>query len=369
VSRLWILLPWTLIACIEDPAASADPEDPAADMQVDGMLADARTDGQEDVCAAIPICPEGTEQVDVCPDDTCVTGALCGETILCHPTPCMPDLDPCPEGTVPMDASCPQGLECIEVTDACLGFVTICAPTDCECPEGTFPNACDLDEPLCFQIDCGLTCELQCTPPEGCIEVEECRYADDPYCEVVDQCGTACLNPTDCGPGAQPPCAEGVYAADCTLDDPHCVQVHACNSEHWCRLPCPRHTEQVPVCLGGDPACWTLEDGTACMSTGCYPMNDEAVCVDWVPVDACESDAIPDLPEDACGMRFLCGYEALCVQRPDRPCEDGIIDCGPNARASGRCAPDGRACTVHPSCNGLLFCVACPPDDPNCDEG
>lgn len=242
------LIPVMLLACIEDPAPSADPNlDTDAMPQADAMV-DAAPDALIDAsvpCKVDVICPPDTVEVEFCPDQTCSTFEACGKEIVCHP--CMPGpQQACPEGTQ-RDSACPDDVDCVEWTDGC-GRVDLCVPL------------------------------------------------------------------------------------------------------------CPPHTTWVEACLEGDPACWTLDNGAACMSAGCRPVPPQAVCLERVPSDTCQGDPA------GCETRVLCGYEADCVVGP-RDCDDGPMNCEPGWRRSDTCAPDGQACTVHPNCNGLYFCVACRPDE------
>lgn len=161
-------------------------------------------------CLAIPVCPEDTYEVDVCPFDAeCFEQTLCGTTITCASDYITCDAVPvCPGGTVMVD-SCPQDVACYEET--------ICGTT-------------------IYCADEGIYCDAIPTCGDGYFEVDKCP--SDANCYEETLCGTT----ISCMEGAvnclaYPTCPQGtqeVMACDPNVNKP-CVTSTMCGVTIVCQ--------------------------------------------------------------------------------------------------------------------------------------
>jgi hypothetical protein len=196
------------------------------------------------VCLAVPVCPEGSEQVDECPADaTCSTQTLCGTTIQCAKTPSCRAIPVCQlnEREVP---------DCSDNGQPCR-YVSACGAT----------IACELIDP----IECDAV--PVCKP--GTMEVPECLQ--DAACFEETLCGTTiyCVE----GGGAQcqavPTCpAGGVQMPGCPNDGSECRDYSLCGTTITCAFPrgcAPQEARGVGVCAAFFGYAW---NGSECIGLG-----------------------------------------------------------------------------------------------------
>lgn len=322
--RLTLAASLLLTACIDDRAPTAEGE-PDAQSVSDGEAApDAALDADAPdgfACLAVPMCPPGYDEVEACGSGAvCETIAACGQSILCQI--CPPGAGfVCPDGLMPVDA-CPPGVDCVTYSDCAGDF--ICAPCVLECPDdGVLVDAC---------VDGDQLCERR----TACGQAFACLH---PVCDMPDPC-----------PNGTAPVPDDVECDDCIIAcGERCQPIGA---------GCPAHTMAVDGCLPGDPLCWVLDDGRACMSTACpagLPCGGDHATA----VDACAEDALGCFERDLCGEHLVCQVIA-------HDCDDCEPVCESGWRAVGRCAPNGRACERRVACCSEVFCEACEPADPDC---
>ncbi len=163
----------------------------------------------EVACRAIPTCPIGTTQVDVCRDDAiCHSETLCDTTIYCEEELAQCDALPvCPRGSI-------QVPEC--GTDAACFEQSICGET----------ILCQREEPICLGLP---SCEV------GYVQTEMCP--PDVDCKETTVCGQTivCMpdeDPVTCD--AIPVCADGTMGWSQCPFDMMCTEVTVCGETIYC---------------------------------------------------------------------------------------------------------------------------------------
>lgn len=243
-----------------------------------------------------------------------------------EPSP-VPDPDPGPAPDCEAVPTCPPGYDRVQACEPGAVCETVMACGDsvlCQtCPPGA-----------------GLFC------PEGSYEVEECTndgscfgYTDcagSISCESCDVCPEGMLRVEACPPG--------VACHQCDGDGDGLFPI--CAPEAAVR--CPPHTIEVDACLPGDPLCWVLDDGAACLSNIC-PVGNGCGGGEANPVDACAEDALGCFERDFCG-------DALTCEVVSHDCDACVPRCPEGQREVDRCAPDGRPCLYIAECCTELFC-------------
>lgn len=160
------------------------------------IIAPDDSDGDTECCLAEPVCPEGTVQVDACPNgSSCFTEEACCSEILCQTLDCR--AVPTCEGYETQVETCEglNGSECRSVS--LCGTTIFCAAEEfCNgypsCDEGDPEVTGCLEDASCYTAElCGTTILCQDTalpqhgcPPEAPFDGEPCneegRFCDYP---------------------------------------------------------------------------------------------------------------------------------------------------------------------------------------------
>jgi hypothetical protein len=256
---------------------------------------------EDDVqCKALPVCGEGEVEIGRCgqaelcayecaPGATCRTSSICGETVFCQQDNINCRAIPvCPEGTTEVE-QCPADTSCSE--HSICGVTIKCAKdiNNCEaypsCPEGAVEVESCNDLYICSTATlCGQTiqCEhrgdINCDPihaipvcPEGFSEVPDC--ADDgSSCQYVTTCGTTiacqedvvnCLAIPVCPAGSQEVMA-------CPPTSSSCQNISLCGTTISCQYGAacaPQDARGVGLCAAFFGYAW---NGSSCIGlSGC----------------------------------------------------------------------------------------------------
>ncbi len=243
-------------------------------------------------CAAIPVCPGGTEQVEACsPQAECSEHTMCGTTIICESfSACLNN-----DSSLPPQQDCELGYEVVETCDPdardcyilgsyCGGPELFCqALPNCEaypsCPLDTYEvETCFDGDQDCFDTTlCGTT--IHCTPqvsncdaypvcPDGMTEVDVCQ--DDRPCPTATLCGYT-ISCQEIGECKEPiACPQGYYLiAECPANT-NCYEELICDTTVSCMegtidclVPpmCPTGQVEVPVCHPNRPCNIIIECG------------------------------------------------------------------------------------------------------------
>lgn len=145
------------------------------------------TDGASNNCKALPVCPEGTEEVEACGDEPeCTTRQKCGTEVYCVPSTGIEAGD--------FDQSCDFDSDCVLINEG--------DPCECHvCPDAAISAGAQTEydnaiaAAMCPEIACpAIACADEFLPHcvDGSCDLRKAKYVS------VDEFDTSCETPDDC---------------------------------------------------------------------------------------------------------------------------------------------------------------------------